>query len=50
MPIPLLAELCAHASRIAGQGVGKAICRAVETVGVDADDTLLRLVIEYAAD
>lgn len=48
--IPKLAELCHRARQVAGQDVGRAICRAVETVGADADDNLLSLIEECATD
>lgn len=50
VPVPLLAELCSHARRVAGQAVGRAVCDAVETVGTDADDTLLGLLEKCATD
>ncbi|MGH3873108.1 MAG: hypothetical protein ACRDSR_16645 [Pseudonocardiaceae bacterium] len=50
VPVPLLAELCRHARDVAGQEVGQALCAAIEAVGADADDTLLRLLEECATD
>ncbi|MGH3319504.1 MAG: NB-ARC domain-containing protein [Streptosporangiaceae bacterium] len=50
VPVPLLAQLCEHARQVAGQSVGKEICRAVEAVAADADDTLLSLLEECATD
>ena len=50
IPTDLLAELCCHVRGIAGQSVGRAICRAVETIGADTNDTLLRLLEDCARD
>lgn len=50
VPVPLLARLCDHARRVAGQSVGKEICRAVEAVAADADDTLIGLLEQCATD
>lgn len=50
VPIPLLAELCTHARRVAGQSMGRTLCEAVETVAADADDTLMRLIQDCASD
>ncbi|MDQ3273687.1 MAG: NB-ARC domain-containing protein [Actinomycetota bacterium] len=50
VPVPLLAELCRHARNVAGQDVGQALCAAIEVVGAEADETLLRLLEECATD
>jgi len=46
----LLTELCCCARNAASQDVGRAICHAIEAVGADINDTLLRLVEDCAGD
>jgi HEAT repeat protein len=50
VPTELLTELCSGARTIAGQSVGRSICHAMESVGADANDPLLRLLEECAGD
>ena len=50
VPTALFSQLCAHARRVAGRSVDRAICRAVEKTAADADETLLSLVEQCATD
>jgi hypothetical protein len=50
LPVSMLSELCVHARQVAGQSVGRALCRAVAAVATDADDALICLVEECAKD
>lgn len=50
VPTELFAELCGRARATAGQGVGRSICHALDTVGAAVNDTLLRLLEDCARD
>ncbi|MEU5880067.1 NB-ARC domain-containing protein [Spirillospora sp. NPDC047279] len=50
IPIALMTELCLHARQIAGQYLSRTLCAAVVEIAADADDALLRLVQDCAAD
>lgn len=50
VPVPVLSELCRHARQVAGQSVGRTLCRAVAAVAADADGAMVRLVEECARD
>jgi hypothetical protein len=50
VPTELLAELCCRARDIAGQSVGRSICHAIERVGAEVNDVLVRLLEECAGD
>lgn len=48
--IELLTEVCCRAREIAGQGVGRSICYAIEKVGPAVNDTLLQLLEDCGND
>ncbi|MEU7779116.1 hypothetical protein [Micromonospora parva] len=50
VPTLLLTELCVRARDTAKQDVGRPVCDAIETVGVDATDTMLQLLEDCAED
>ncbi|PWU61871.1 hypothetical protein DLE60_03495 [Micromonospora globispora] len=50
VPTELLTELCCRARDVAGQRAGRSICHAMESVGADANDTLLQLLEDCARD
>jgi hypothetical protein len=50
LPVPLLSELCVHARQVAGQSVGRTVCRAVAAVRAEADDAMVCLIEECAKD